>query len=347
MKILYVISGMGAAAGTSVFAGEVASELARQGHELAIACSNYAKEGRYPVDPRVEILSISSALERGGWDVAHIHALWEPVLHFAARALRNAGVRIVWSPHGMLTEWAMNNRKWKKLIAWHLYQKRDLARADVLHATAQDETADIRRMGLANKVEVVPLGVETPKGEPPAKHGGKYILYLGRIQRKKGLANLVEAWAATHRTGWRIVVAGPDQENHTAELKALARERNVAGSIEFKGAVFAEEKAALYRDARFFVLPTFSENFGSVVLEALAQGTPVVCTKGAPWPQLEAEHCGEWIDIGAEALAASLVRMMDCGDEKLTQMGRNGRALAMRAYTWPAVAKRMLQAYGE
>lgn len=343
MRILHAITGLAEAAGTSVFATEIAARLVATGHECAVAvCS--PNHGIYRPHPELRLIPFAKALEEP-WDFVHVHALWAPALHRFVRRLQKRRIPYAVSPHGMLTPWALNHRKWKKLLALWLYQKRDLAKAAFLHATAQTEVDDIRRLGLSNPVAIAPLGIEVPESSDRPATRGKTILYLGRLQRKKGILNLVEAWAEVRRAHWRIVVAGPDQEGYLAEVKALAAKLGVLQDFDFPGPVFGEEKSRLYREAAFFVLPSFSENFGSVVIEALAEGTPVVTTKGTPWQELEESDSGLWIDTGTQALAAALTRMMDFPQERLAAMGERGRDLVREKYSWPAAAKTLLAAY--
>ena len=167
MKILHVITGMQKAAGTSVFCGEVCNALVALGHEVTMAVANPESSDCYPIDPRIKLISISSLTETphppspiSHPSLIHIHALWSPLLHQVAKWARQNRIPIVWSPHGMLTPWSMRNKKCKKLLGWWLYQRWDLEKAALIHATAQSEVEDVRRMRLKNKVMVAPLGVK-------------------------------------------------------------------------------------------------------------------------------------------------------------------------------------------
>ena len=356
MKILHIITGMQKAAGTSVFCGEVCNGLAAMGHEVIIAVCNPCAKDLYQVDYRVKVVSIDSVLsERDSaaqtqFDIVHIHALWTPVLHRVAKWADKARIPIVWSPHGMLTPWAMNNKRWKKLAAWWIYQKHDLSKAALLHATAQSEVEDLRRLGLTNNIVVAPLGVDVPNcvEQVASVDGNKTLLFVSRVQKKKGLENLVRAWAKLGRVqDWKVRIVGPDQEGHSAELKQLCAELKVADDFAFVGPKYGEELQREYATADLFVLPTHSENFGSVVIEALAHSVPVICTKGAPWEELETHKCGWWIDIGVEPLVKVLQAAMVLPDTDRRAMGERGRKLVEEKYTWDAVVKTMEQAYTE
>ena len=358
MKILHVITGLRKAAGTSVFCGEVCNKLVALGHEVTIAVVNPEAADCYPIDSRIRLTSIGKlftsiqkvkCLE---FDVIHIHALWEPILHKVAAWARHNKLAIVWSPHGMLTPWAMANKKCKKLLGWWLYQRWDLKMADMIHVTALSEIDDVRRMGLTNRVVIVPLGVKIDGREEffERPEGKKVLLFVSRVQRKKGLLNLVGAWAqlpSKIKHNWKVRIVGPDQEGHVAELKNKCIYLSVEKDFEFCGPEYGDCLAREYATADLFVLPTHSENFGSVVIEALARSVPVITTKGAPWEELIKRQCGWWIDIGVEPLADALKAAMALDDAQRREMGARGRALVEEKYTWDAVVKAMVKGYEE
>ncbi len=354
MKILQVITGFGKAAGTTVFCGEICNGLAVAGHDVTLALLAPEDPDRYQVDSRVHVVSIASLLADGGTyrpDVAHFHVIWLPVMHRLCKWAKQNGVPIVWSPHGTLTPWAMRYHWWKKWPIWWLYQKRDLLSAALLHATAESEVEDFRRMGLANRACIAPLGVYLPTSNVQAKpkiSQTKILLFVSRVQRKKGLLNLVEAWAALPRdirSGWKIRIVGPDQEGHVAEVMGKCRDFGVEADFEIAGPKFGSDLEAEYCAADLFVLPTHSENFGSVVIEALAHGLPVITTKGAPWNELPEKGCGWWVDIGVKPLADALATALSLDDATRIDMGKRGRALVEAKYTWNAVVLKMEDAY--
>ena len=350
MRILHVITSLRKAAGTSVFCGEVCNRFSAIGHGVTLAVCAPDEQDCYSLDPKVEFASIASVmgLKTREFDLVHIHAIWSPILHKVSKWAHGINVPIVWSPHGMLTPWAMKNKKWKKLLGWMLYQKRDLEKAAMIHVTASSEEEDIRRLGLSNKCLIAPLGVEVGNG---ARHderhtGKKTLLFVSRVQRKKGLLNLVKAWASLssrERAGWLVRIVGPDQEGHTVEVKSECERLGVADDWVFVGPRYGENLRGEYSNADVFVLPTHSENFGSVVIEALSHGVPVITTKGAPWSELEDRHCGWWIDIGVEPLTEALKAAMSLDDVQRREMGARGRALVEEKYTWDAVVKAMVK----
>lgn len=172
----------------------------------------------------------------------------------------------------------------------------------------------------------------------------KNILFTGRVAKIKCLDNLVKAMASC-KEGWKLRIVGPDQEGHTAELKVLTKNLGIEDQVEFVGPKFDEELTKEYAQADCFVLPSHSENFGSVVLEALAVGTPVIASTGTPWKILEDSGCGLWVDNDPVTLSQALEKMMTKSSEERAEMGARGRKLVEEKYTWSAVAKTLEQAY--
>jgi glycosyltransferase involved in cell wall biosynthesis len=232
-------------------------------------------------------------------DIVHLHCIWMPFNHIAARCLRNQKVPYVVAPRGMLEPWSLSAKKWKKRLAMWLYQRRDLKHAVALHATAASEAEQFRRLGFRQPIIISPNGVDLPETMPARtmrEDGKRTILFLSRIHPKKGLLELVEAWAKikgcpNNPFPWHIEYAGPDYGGHLHAVQKRIKELGVESDFTYLGDLSDQEKWNAYRRADVFVLPTYSENFGIVVAEALAAGVPVITTKGTPWQELEGSSC--------------------------------------------------------
>jgi glycosyltransferase involved in cell wall biosynthesis len=291
--------------------------------------------------------AMHSRFAAGGVDVVHDAGLWLPVNHCTATTTSRLGIPRVVSPRGMLEPWALGHQPAKKKAAWQLYQRRDLARATLLHATSADELAGLRSAGLKNPIAMVPNGVELPAGLVPTEnHPPRSALFLSRIHPKKGLLDLVRAWSVVRPNAWKMIVAGPDERGHLAEVQRAVREAGVESWFEFIGAVDDAAKWALYRSAELFVMPTYSENFGLVIAEALGSGLPVITTRGTPWREIESHRLGWWIPVGADALATALREATTLPADALGAMGRRGRDWVSAHYAWDALAARMGEVYG-
>jgi glycosyltransferase involved in cell wall biosynthesis len=281
--------------------------------------------------------------------VIHDHGLWLMPNVAAGRAALHARKPFIVAPRGMLSPAALAFSRLKKRVVWTLLQGEVVRRAACIHATSEQEHDEIRDFGLNNPVVIVPNGIDLPKPEARSISGtaaGRVVLSLGRIHPKKGLDRLVRAWArleAAH-PDWRLRIVGPDERGHAGELVALAAELK-ARHVSVEKSIAGDAKIAAYQQADLFVLPTLNENFGITVAEALAVGTPVIATKGAPWRELQSEGCGWWIDHGVEPLAAALVNAMVMTREELQAMGAKGRAWMARDFSWDRVAHDMLNVY--
>ena len=354
-----------------------------------------------------------NVLARTNPDIVHLHGLWNYGLHHCAVICRQRHIPYVIAPRGMLEPWSLQQKWLKKRIARLLYQDRDLKCAVALHATAESEAEQFRKLGFKNPIIVSPNGVNVPKDElrvegcelrdearkkeypPPkfrpltevvetvAKHqaagsspstphkisylrsnckGGNEkklhrVLFVSRMHPKKGVFELVEAWAKCKTTDWKCelvyTVSGEFEREYEARVTARVKELGLGRQFIFTGALNDDEKWKAYARADLFVLPTYSENFGIVVAEALWAGVPVITTKGTPWAELESEKCGKWIDLPPEgsnpsnwpALVSALECMVSMPDGERRQMGENGRRLVEEKYIWDAVVKAMVDGY--
>jgi glycosyltransferase involved in cell wall biosynthesis len=170
-------------------------------------------------------------------------------------------------------------------------------------------------------------------------------LFVGRIYPVKGLPMLVEAWARVRPRGWHLVIAGPDEAEHRAEVERAVSVAGLNGVISFLGPIHGKAKTGAYFNADLFVLPSYSESFGMAVAEALAHGLPVLTTKGAPWPELAARGCGWSIDPTVEGIAQGLSEATSQDSAALSAMGARGRAWIAANFGWDAIATQFLAAY--
>lgn len=268
-------------------------------------------------------------------DIVHIHGMWSPFLALAAFAARRAKIPVLISPHGCLDAQARQYKRGKKILALKTYQGQILRNASALIATARSELESIRKLGLVQPVAILPNGVDiVTSSEHKMVRGFKTILFLSRIHPIKGLLDLVQAWAQVRVPGWRIVIAGGDEGGYRAKVEALIAELGVQADFEFVGFVNGQNKQACFDNADIFVLPTYSENFGIVIAEALANKLPVITTTGAPWQDLVIHECGWWVTPGVDGVASALKKAITLEPEELRVMGLKGRNLVLSKYSW-------------
>lgn len=298
---------------------------------------------------RADLQSSISEMKRQSPDaLIHDHGLWLPWNHAVAHATRRSAVARVVSPRGMLEPWAINFRAWKKKIAWRTYQKADLESASLLHATAMSEAANLRSYGLTVPIAVAPNGVDASLSYVATHRSDKAektALFLSRIHPKKGLLDLVKAWSRLRPPGWRVRIIGPDENGHRREVADEVTAAGLERVITFHDQISGPDKWREYSEADLFVLPSYSENFGLVVAEALCAGLPVIATHAMPWAELESEKCGWWIPTGTDSLEHALRRATELTSEERKAMGQSGRKMIEQRYTWSAVAQKMLEYY--
>ncbi len=268
---------------------------------------------------------------------------------------RARGPRLV-SPQGMLDAWAIRNSRWKKRLAGWLYENRHLRGAACLHALCDAEARAIRAYGLGNPVCVIRNGVDVPadglgasapwSGQVP--EGAKVLLYLGRLHPKKGLVNLLHAWSGLggkRMSDWRLVIAGWDQRGHEGQLRQLAKELAITDRVIFVGAQFGRAKDAALRNARAFVLTSYSEGLPIAVLEAWAYRLPVVMTPQCNLPQGFDVGAALRVDPTTESVADGLRQLLELSDRELHVMGDRGRALVETQFSWSRAANELRAVY--
>ncbi len=282
----------------------------------------------------------------------HDHGIWGPTNVAAWWAARSRRVPYVLSPRGMLEPWALEFKARKKKLAWMLYQQRIVASAAAVVATSEQECENVKRLFPKLPVAIIPNGVDLPVSADlpprmPAGRGGT-VLFMSRIHPVKNLTGLLHAWkllTPEMANGWRLVIAGPDEAGHGQVVAALVRDLGLQDSVGLIGPVGEDSKGAVFQSADVFVLPSFSENFGVVVAEALAYGLPVIATTGTPWRELPQRGCGWWVGPDSESLASALSQAMKCTPEQHNTMGSIGRAFAQEKFSWDGIGASTLALY--
>ena len=278
-------------------------------------------------------------------DLLHDNGLWLESNRAAASVARCLRKPLVVTVHGMLTPWARNHKKWKKHLAWNLFARRHLDSATLLHATSDSEADGLRVLFPNQPIAVIPNGINRAHVKRNPVLHPREVLFLSRIHPVKGLENLIEAWARVRPCDWRLTIAGPDENGHRHLLQRKIDGAGLGDGIRFLGAVEGKAKDDLYSRASLFVLPSFTENFGLVVAEALAAGVPVITTRGAPWNSLVQNRCGWWIELGVPPLEAALREAIGLTDQQRDEMGARGRHFVEQNFTWNTIAAEMREAY--
>ena len=285
------------------------------------------------------------------FDVVHVHAVFNHASLAAARACRNAGVPYVVRPLGTLDPWSMKQKPVRKRVFWLMSGKKMLQHSAAVHYTAQAEKDATEKHLRMNHGRVIPLGVETGNGHMktlaelfPAL-AQPYVLVLSRLDPKKGLDLLIEAFVSLVRrpqfAGWRLVIAGDGPRDYVALLQEKAANSH---RITFTGWVEGERKEALLRNASLLALPSQQENFGLCVIEAMARGVPVLVSPQVNLArEIEAADSG-WI-VERDELTNGLASVLEDENERR----RRGHAayLFAQRYSWQKTAADLIGLYEE
>ena len=354
MRILHVVPYLPKASGVTTFVVELSDALQSDIHNQTVAvCDSVSfevAESRHGV-PRISVSEALHGINDGEYSIVHLHGIWSPFMHKVVIAATRRAVPIVWSMHGMLSPWAMKYKRWKKAPVWWLWQKRDLLKATLIHATSEQECSDIARRGLSVPTTSIPLG--TCLHDPiPWDRRENTVLFVGRLNPIKAIDNLINAWRLMIdvsddivKSGWTMRIVGSYDIGYRQQLESLAYKLGVSDSVKFIGPLYCNELDAEYKKAKLLVLPSHTENFGGVVVDALSWGVPVVASTNTPWRVLEEAECGRWVSNSPNELGKVLRNLLSLGDRELYEMGGRGRKLVEERYTWGAVADQMLAAY--
>jgi len=293
--------------------------------------------------------------QAGKFDLVHLHSIFLWPTWAAARAARSSNVPYVLAPRGMLVKDLINRKsKWGKLAWIRLIEKENLEGAAALHVTTKAEKLECARFGFnLPPVTIAFNGIDTVLNEKPLKEISEpvkkllnkqpLLLFLSRISWKKGLDRLIPTLAdipAAH-----LVIAGNDDENYSPSLKIFAKKYKVLERITFTGPVYEDDKRALLKAATVFVLPSYSENFGNVVLEAMAVGCPVVVTPEVGLAEVVRDsRAGIVVNGEPHKIAEAILKILKNNDLR-DKMGKRGQETVKERFSWGAVAEQMELTY--
>jgi glycosyltransferase involved in cell wall biosynthesis len=286
----------------------------------------------------------------------HIHGVWDPIVRAAGRSARSCAVPYCIVLHGMLDPWSLTQKRLKKKLALALAYRRTLNGAAFLHTLNDDEQRLIGPLRLRAPCEVIPNGIfeeeiadppprGTFRGRYPALAQAPYVLFLSRLHYKKGLDYLADAFAivAARHAQAHLVVAGPDG-GERGPFEVRIRSAGLVDRVHVVGPLYGRDKLAALVDAACFCLPSRQEGFSMAITEAMALRLPVVISEACHFPEVAEAGAGDIIDLQPARIAEALLRQL--ADPALrARMGEAGRGLVLSRFTWPAIARRTIDAY--
>jgi glycosyltransferase involved in cell wall biosynthesis len=289
------------------------------------------------------------------FDIVHLHSVFLWPTSAAARVARDVGVPYIVAPRGMLVKDLIRRKSSIAKRAWiALFERRNIGQAAAIHVTSEIESKELKALDFKpRRIALVPNGVDLPPIETTrnstinaaSAQSRPVILFLGRVNWKKGLDRLIPAIACVPEA--ELVIAGNDEESYLPSLVTLAQRSGVAKRVRFLGPVDGMEKWELLRNAKMLVLPSYSENFGNVILEAMGVGCPVVVTPEVGLaPTVHNANAGLVVEGTPEKLAAAINVLLQNPD-RCRRMSEAGRRIATEQFSWAAIAEKMEQVYQE
>jgi glycosyltransferase involved in cell wall biosynthesis len=301
--------------------------------------------------------SLMTRLRAARLDCVHLHGLWM-YGSLAAHRMSRCGLPTIISPHGMLDPWALGNSAWKKRVAWATFERFNVRDATTLHALNASEAEAFHTMGLKNRIEILPNGIDPGSFELPASPApwenvlpmdARKLLFLGRIHPKKGIFELIEGFSRVatmpELAQWHLVIAGWDDGGHLVSLKSLTQKHGLSQRVHFIGPVFSDAKTRVLQAADGFILPSFSEGLPIAVLEAWAAGTPTIIS---PQCNLDiAFSCGASLQVlpDPESIAAACLELATMPLHERTEMVGRAKNLITSEFSWEKIAIQMIEVY--
>lgn len=292
------------------------------------------------------------------YDLVHTHCLFMPLMAMTHHLCRSRQIPYLMTPHGMLEPWALAYKAWKKRLYYDAVEKPALRQAEAVHVLTSTEAAQVQTLGFSQTV-VIPNGIRREEFETlsdpalfyqqfPQTEGKTLILFLGRIDPKKGLDLLASAFAIAHQQlpHSHLVVAGPDSIGFLETARQYFADAGVLDAVTFTGMLSGALKQAALAAATVYVAPSYSEGFSMSVLEGMASGLACVITKACNFPEAAEAGVADVVDATSDAIAQALIHRL--AHPALAQaMGDRARHFMFQYYTWERIARQLAQRYDQ
>lgn len=290
------------------------------------------------------------------YQLVHTHTVFAPVISIANWICKHGEIPYVVAPHGMLEPWALSYKGWKKNLYYKLLDNKLIQSSQAIQATSSLELKNINALNLKNSV-LVPNGIHLKDFKILSKAENFYqkfpnirdkilILFLGRIDPKKGLDLLASAFTEVHERfpNTHLVVAGPDNIGFLEKAQSYFLQAGCLNAVTFTGMLDGELKSAALAAANLYVAPSYSEGFSMSILEGMASGLPCVITTGCNFPEAAKAQAAHIVDINANAIANALIKCLSY-PEQAKAMGDRARDFIFRNYTWDRIAENLCEVY--
>ena len=301
------------------------------------------------LSPSFSRKEIAKYLADERFELIQIQSVWEMPYHKVILEARKQNIPYIVTPRGMLEPWSLSQKKWKKKLAWLLYQRNDVQKSACVFTTAEMEAEHVSGLGITTCKAVIPNGIETDAYPCKSSVEGvkKQVLFLSRIHVKKGIEILFDAWKRIHSefADWQLLVVGNGEAEYIQSLENRVECLGLKECINIIPPVFGNDKIRLYQESALFCLPSFSENFGMAIAESMSCGTPVITTTNCPWIILNDTKTGWCIDLSVDNLEHALREAMTMSPVDLYEKGQKASKLVYENFDYRSVTRKTLRLY--
>jgi glycosyltransferase involved in cell wall biosynthesis len=377
MKILHLLPAIASIyGGMSVAVPNLASALGIRGVHVDIVTTNAngADKMDFPLNQWIEedgyrikyfpycyifnymtshALSKWLAIRVKDYDIVHIHSLFSNIQIAAYQACQRDRIPYIIHPHGMLDSWALSYKSWKKLPYYFFIERPAIIKARNIIALAVSEELSLKKLDVKTPISVIPNGVwasnylkiSTSKEfyeKFPLLKDKKIILFLGRIDPKKGLDLLVLSFSEIHKNFPKahLVIAGPDSIGFKSKIENSFRNVGCFESVTFTGMVTGTLKESTLAASTIYILPSYSEGFSISVLEGMASGLPCIITTGCNFPEASISSSALIVNPDHLEIYDALSYLLKNPNEAI-EMGKRAQEFIVKNYSWESIAAQM------
>lgn len=290
------------------------------------------------------------------YDIVHTHTLFAPIVTLTHAICRIHQRPYIMTPHGMLDSWALAYKAWKKRVYYACFEKSALECAKSIQVLSLSETEQVNQLGHL-QTTFIPNGIHPQEFERlpsvelfyqhfPELKGKILILFLGRIDPKKGLDLLAPAFANVRTTFHNIhlIVAGPDSINFTPTVQSYFADRNCLDAVTFTGMLSGSLKYAALAAANLYVSPSYSEGCSMSILEGMASGLPCIITTECNFPEAAKHGVAHVVNPNPNAIETALMTCLHHPSEA-KDMGERARQFIFENYSWDQIASKLKLEY--
>lgn len=283
-------------------------------------------------------------------DLVHLQHIWLYSSIVNMRVCAKLHIPYIISPRGMLDSWALSRSKYKKGLILKLFENKHIHNSACIHALNCQEADSVRQFGYNGKIAVIPNGINVPDTKPQLiSNQNKYVLFLGRLDEKKSVIELVQGWKQVSQSadiaGWELRIVGYGLQSYIDKIKISIEKLGMDRSIKFLGPLYGDDKRKILSEASAFILPSKSEGLPMAVLEAWSYAVPVLMTKECNLVDSFSKNAALQIYSSVNGIASGLKQLFSMPMTELDRYSNNGLEYVNTKYSLPVVGGSMAALY--